>query len=362
MRERSCLMNVIKKLEDKRWRLVMQPPNGLKIVDLFCGAGIGAVGFLLAGYEIIFAIDNKKYAVDNYNRNIPGNHAILGDVRHLNSSDIPKGDVYVGGFPCTPYSQGGNGKGVNDEKYGDLAYHFFRLVKESQPKAFIIENVNGMLHKKHKSFFDEFLTLFSDANYNVSWKLINTWDYGVPQLRKRVFIVGIHKLLQTTFIFPDPIPLKNRKTLFDAISDLPNPDKYPKEELDKIILNQKEYYNGGFSSRYVSRNRQKQWNEPSFTIVSQARQLPLYPEPPNYDIRKMDEYNIDPPRRFTVRECLRIQTVPDTFSFSDDTPLLKQYERCSGIPTLMAYKLGISLEKQLKESLEKQLKEKKQEL
>ncbi|WP_405169440.1 DNA cytosine methyltransferase [Paenibacillus sp. FSL H3-0286] len=317
-----------------------QASNGLKMIDLFCGAGVGAVGFKLAGYDIVDALDNKKYAVDTYNKNI-GKHARVVDIRKINGCDLPKTDVIVGGFPCKPFSEGGAQRGVKDKVNGDLGKHFLRLIKESKPKAFIVENVKGLTFKKHEEFLNHLLRSFEELEYDVSWKLINCYEYGVPQERERVFIVGMHKSLNKTFRFPDPIPEDERKHLIDAIGDLP----FPKENHN--MSNHKEYYDGGFSPRYTSRNRQRQWNEPSFTIVSTARQLPLHPSPANYDIRKMEEYECKAPRRFTVRECLRIQTVPDCFSFDDDIELDKQYERCSGIPSLFAYILGKSLALQI---------------
>jgi len=317
--------------------------NGLTVVDFFCGAGIGAVGFKLAGFNIIDAFDNKDYAVNSYNRNI-GNHARIADVRKLQGSDVPDADIYVGGFPCTPFSLAGSGKGKEDSKNGDLGYHFFRLVKENRPNAFIIENVKGMISKKHKPFFDELVEGFESEGYTVSWELLNCYDHGVAQLRERVFIVGIKNEFGVHFQFPAPVDSMQKTTLRDALSGLPQPSS------NHSVANHTRYYDGGFSPRYTSRNRQKQWNEPSFTIVASDRQLPLYPEPANFDIRRMDEYTTDPPRRFTVRECLRIQSVPDWFSFSDDIPLTKQYERCSGIPSLIAYKLSDKLANYLRSS------------
>lgn len=403
------------------------PKNGLSMIDLFCGAGVGATGFLLAGYDIRYAIDNQKYAVNTYNQNI-GNHAVLGDIRKVKSEDIPDCDVITGGFPCTPFSVAGKGDGVKDKDKGDLGYHFYRIIKEKQPKAFLMENVAGLLSKKHKAFFEELMQLFDEAGYNVSWQLVNTWEQGVPQLRKRVIAVGIRKDLKKTFVFPEPIPEEERTNIRYAIGDLPDPDgvnnhkgygirkdeapfvdkvppggnwrNIPEEDqkqflgkafysgggrtgfLRKVkfdnpawtltscmngknnaqivdnrdkynspeIKNQNVYYEGDFSPRYKSRNRQKQWDEPSFTIVSQARQLPLYPEPANYDIRKEDTYEIAPPRRFTVRECLRLQTVPDWFYFGDDVSLAHQYERCSGIPSLVSYNYSVALAELLKET------------
>lgn len=397
--------------QDERWGMKRREKNGLKVVDLFSGAGIGAVGILEAGYEIVYAIDNKKYAVDTYNQNI-GNHAVLGDIRKLSATDLPDADLYTGGFPCQPFSLGGKGEGEKDKKQGDLAKHFHRLVKEGKPKAFLIENVGGILTKNHKEFFLQLMQLFRELGYKVSWEYLNCYDYGVPQLRKRVFAIGIREDIEGEFKFPEKVSEEQRTTIRDAIGDLPEPDgvenhegygirndeqpfvdKIPaggnwrdlededqkiflgkayysgggrtgflrKVKFDKpaftitsqmkgknnaqIVDNQDKYHDGGFSPRYKSRNRQKQWDEPSFTIVSQARQLPLHPEPPHYDIREMDINEFPPPRRFTVRECLRLQTVPDWFYFSKEISLAKQYERCSGIPSLMSYKLGIEIEK-----------------
>lgn len=413
-------------LTEERWGMIELPNNELSMTDLFCGAGVGASGFKLAGFDIRYAIDNQKYAVNTYNQNI-GNHAIVGDIRKLKSNEVPDTDVIAGGFPCTSFSVAGKGEGVNDKEKGDLGYHFYRVIKEKQPKAFLMENVAGLLTKKHKGFFDELMQLFDDAGYSVSWKLINTWEYGVPQLRKRVFAIGIRKDLDKIFVFPEPIPEEKRRTIRDAIGDLPDPDglnnhkgygirkdelpfvdkvppggnwrDIPEEDQEKFlgkafysgggrtgflrkvkfdnpawtltscmngknnaqivdnrdkyriddVKNQEDYYKGDYSPRYKSRNRQKQWDEPSFTIVSSARQLPLYPEPANYDIREMDMYEVAPPRRFTVRECLRLQTVPDWFSFSNEVSLSHQYERCSGIPSLIAYEFGVELAKLLKE-------------
>ncbi|MFF2531510.1 DNA cytosine methyltransferase [Brevibacillus sp. NPDC058079] len=415
-------MKKIRELSELRWNMVQRDQNGLTMIDLFCGAGVGASGFLLAGYQTIYAIDNQKYAVNTYNRNI-GEHAFCLDIRKVCSNDIPWADVITGGFPCQPFSFSGSGKGESDKEKGDLGYHFYRIIRDKQPKAFIMENVDGIVSKNHITFFKKLMRMFEEAGYDVNFpttkkgepSAINCCEYGVPQLRKRVFVVGIRKDLKKKFTFPKPVPIEERRNIRYAIGDLPDPDGennhygygIRKDELpfvDKvppggnwrdlpvedqiaflgkayysgggrtgflrkvlfdhpaftitstmngknnaqIVDNQDKYYNGGYSSRYMSRNRQKQWDEPSFTIVSQARQLPLHPEPANYDIRVMNVRNCPPPRRFTVRECLRLQTVPDWFSFEDDVSLSHQYERCSGIPSLMAYKLGIALESTLR--------------
>ncbi|KXY51465.1 DNA methyltransferase [Bacillus cereus] len=418
------------KMNEMRWGMEARPQNGLICVDLFCGAGVGACGVKLAGYHMAYAVDNNPYAVKTYNKMI-GPHAVLSDIRKINPNDIPDHDFMIATPVCKSFSVAGKGDGFENKDFGDLPHEFLRILKAKKPKAFLFENVNGMVNKKNRPGFEAFVKEIENSSYNVTWKLVDCYEYGIPQHRKRVFMVGIRSDLGKTFEFPEIVSKSERKTIRDAIGDLPNPDKvmnslkdiqYEAQEQSsvhnhvgygirndgkefvhkipvggnwkalneedarkfmgrafesgggrtgflrkvsfdqpaytitslmngknnaQIIDNQDKYYEGGFSPRYVSRNRQKQWNEASYTIVSEARQLPLYPEPANYDIRKMDTYDVLPPRRFTVRECLRLQTVPDWFSFAEDVPLNKQYERCSGIPSLMAYKLAIEIEKYL---------------
>lgn len=310
--------------------------NGFTMVDLFCGAGIGAYGFKKAGFNIIYALDSVQYAVDTYNKNI-GNHAHCINIKKMDLNDIPYADIFTGGFPCQPFSLGGIGEGENDKKAGDLGEYFLKAVQLKKPKAFIIENVKGITTKKHMPFFMKLISAFEDSGYHVSYKVTDCYEYGVPQVRERVFIIGTRKDIGEMFIFPETLPKEERLHLIDAIGDLPDPHS------KHNFKNHFNYYDGGFSPRFMSRNRQRQWNEPSFTICSTARQLPLHPEPANYDIRVRDINTDKPPRRFTVRESLRIQTVPDDFYFDDSISYEKQQTRTSGIPSLIAYKLSKEL-------------------
>lgn len=314
-----------------RWNINQQESNGLRVVDLFCGAGVGACGIKMAGFDIVWSVDNDKYAVKTYQRNI-GNHVVCKNIKDVKSNEIPKHDIMVATPVCKSFSVAGNKKGFDDSKNGDLTFHFTRLLKECMPKAFLFENVPGMVSSSNKETFLQVVNEIEEYGYKIKWKVINCFNYGVPQERKRLFLVGIRKDIKKEFNFPEETI--DRKNIFYAIGDIKN---------NKNIPNNKDVLELGYSSRYMSRNRQRQWNEPSFTIVSEVRHLPLYPEPPNYDIRVENINEKKPPRRFTVRECLRLQTVPDWFKFEDDIPLKKQYERCSGIPSLIAYKLMICI-------------------
>jgi len=343
--------------------------NGLTMVDLFCGAGVGAMGFKYAGYDIIDGIDNMPYAVDTYNINV-GEHARLGDIKMIPSSDIPYADVYVSTPPCKSFSAHGKNLGRDDPENGSLFEHTIRIIQDNQPKAFIIENVKGLTYKKHSDFFEWVIKEFAESGYRVSWKLSDCYEYGVPQKRDRVFIVGVRKDIGGFFDFP--FPDGQLRTVRDAIGDLPEPCDSIKNHhgygvrpdeapfVDKIPIggnwkdlceeDQKTFMKGGYKNRHKGGNtgflRKISMDEPAKTITSQMKgksnaQL--------LDLKdKFGDTHESQSRRFTVRECLRLQTVPDEFYFPEDIALAKQYERCSGIPSLVAYKLGVELAKMLK--------------
>lgn len=371
--------------------------NNLKVVDLFCGAGVGACGIKLAGFDIIWGIDNNKFAVSTYNDNI-GNHAICGDVKKLNPNDIPEHDIMIATPTCKSFSWAGTGLGFEHEEHGDLIFHFFRLLEAKKPKAFLFENVDGMLSKKNKPTFLKFIDDIKNIGYKVTWKVVDCYDYGVPQHRKRVFAIGIRSDIKKEFNFPNEAEYK--ATIRDAIGDLPEPNIVMNSEKDiqfincnkseisnhigygirkderpfvekisiggnwrdlsqedaKVFLG-RAYYNGGGRTGFL---RKVSFDKPSHTITStmlgknnaqildiRDKYLDLNSENFNYKENFNDTSVKCINRRFTVRECLRLQTVPDWFSFNEEVSLTKQYERCSGIPSLMAYKLMIEIEKVL---------------
>lgn len=307
---------------------ILQSSN-LTAVDLFCGAGIGAYGIKKAGYEILFGIDNDKFAVDTYNLNI-GNHAICQDIRKLKSSDVPKHDLLIATPVCKPFSVCGARRLTADEKYGDLLAETLRLFSDCKPKAFFFENVAGLVMDKSLPIFLEFVEQIQDLGYCVYWNTFNCWDYGVPQERIRVFLVAIRLDIPNEFIWPDVV--KYKPVMRDAFYDLK----------DKTILDVKNHNTDlikHFDNAMVVKHRQRGWDEPAFTVLSDADSQQYYPEPTITDWKDFEHM----PRRLSVREHLRLQTVGDDFYFSDSIPLREQYIRCSGVPSLMSYKIGVSI-------------------
>lgn len=304
--------------------------NGLIACDLFCGAGIGAYGIKHAGYDILFGVDNDKYAVDTYNLNI-GNHAICEDVRKLKADDIPKHDLMIATPVCKPFSVCGVRKLTDDEKYGDLLAETIRLFSTCKPKALFFENVGGIVMGDSLAIFKEFVYQLESYGYHSYWDLINCFDLGVPQERLRVFMVCIRDDIPNKFIPPSKL-IFGKKVQRDAFYDL-------KDKTIADIKNHNTDYIKHFNNEMVVKHRQRVWDEPAMTVISDADSPQYYPEPKIIDWKDFDNL----PRRLSVREHLRLQTVGDDFYFDDTIPIREQYIRCSGVPSLVSYKYGIAI-------------------
>lgn len=311
------------------------PPNGLTVAEFFCGGGLMAVGLKAAGYDITFANDFDKRAVEAYTHNL-GDYVVCGDITSDEiQAQIPDADVYAGGPPCQDYSIAGDGEGEEGER-GKLVWTYLGRIERGQPKAFVFENVKGLITKKHRHTFDALLTRFEEIGYNVSWKLINAWDYGVAQKRERVFIVGIRKDLGITFEFPEPRAEDYRtQVLRDVIGDLPEPDA----QSNGLYWSPKREYT------YDQANRVQSMDGASNTIPAHHNSgQPIHPT--------------QAPRRFTVRECLRIQSVPDSYVLPDSISLSAQYRIVgNGVASRVSYLIGVALAEQLNGVLAQSLSE-----
>lgn len=313
--------------------------NGLNLVDLFCGAGVGAYGFKRSGFNILWGVDNDPDAVRTYNINI-GNHAICKDIRTVNRCDIPVEDVdvLVATPVCKPFSVSGARRLTNDEKYGDLLAETIRVFQECKPKALFFENVFGIVIGESLPTFLDFVSLIEGSGYVTYWNVRDVWELGVPQKRERLFLVAIRDDIPYEFIPPKAM-LFGRTTQRDAIWDLRDKtiDDVPNHNAD----NRSHY-------KFRVNVRQTPWEEPSLTVMSHRDSVLLYPEPtvpfPDNDYVNRYEFAVNNNiRHMSVREHLRLQTVGDDFYFPSDISLGEQYNRCSGVPSLVAYKYGVAI-------------------
>ena len=290
----------------------------LKVASFFAGAGGLDLGFEKAGFDLIYANEYDKVIWDTYRKNHPHTDLDTRSIVDVESSEVPDCDGVIGGPPCQSWSEAGNRTGIDDHR-GQLFFEFIRILKDKKPKFFLAENVSGMLAPRHKHALDNIKDTFKEAGYDLHFKLLNAVDYGVAQDRKRVIFIGFRSDLNVEYSFPEPI--KPRKNLHDCIGDLDGlavpANGKSKPNPDAKILNH-EYMTGSFSSIFMSRNRVRSWEEPSFTIQAGGRHAPIHPSAPKmnkletnlFEFIEGHEY-----RRLSIRECARIQGFPDDFEF-----------------------------------------------
>jgi len=300
----------------------------MKISSFFTGAGGLDLGFKRSGAQILYANEFDKSIWPTFERNFTKKSNTFLDKRSItdvNAEDVPDCDGIIGGPPCQSWSEAGALRGIEDKR-GQLFFDFIRILKAKKPKFFLAENVSGMLAARHSEALENIIKLFEKSGYNVTYKLLNTSDFGVPQDRKRVIFVGYRKDLKIKYVHPESTTssFDEKLTLKDAIWDLrksalPGKEKN-KSNLYKCKVPNHEYMIGGFSTIYMSRNRVRGWDEQSFTIQAGGRHAPIHPQAPkmlsiekNKRIFVPEKENLY--RRLSVRECARIQTFPDNFIF-----------------------------------------------
>jgi DNA (cytosine-5)-methyltransferase 1 len=336
----------------KIWITLPKPPTKvgigivdfMKVVSLFAGCGGLDLGLIKAGHKIVHASDIDKDCCETYNKNF--NHkAICLDVKELKGSDLPNYDLLVGGFPCQGFSVANIYRSVNDKR-NELYVEIVRLLRETNPKFFIAENVPGILSlekgKVVELIHEEFQNVGTEkgnSGYEVRIKLLNASDYGVAQNRKRVIFFGVSKVFSEEQrkmmfeLFPPPtshgterIP---KKTLRDAIGDLPEPNS----EEGKTILNHITTSHAVKINGYIG-NRKLNWDAPGPTMVGRGGGTggPVIAVHPNLK------------RRLSVRETARIQSFPDNFEFIGSKS--SQYRQIgNAVAVEFAYNLGLMLKK-----------------
>ena len=342
-------------------------PDKWNLLSLFSGCGGLDLGFELAGLkavmgeEVMEASFKDKKIFDEARETYANN---AGKYIYMDKSDIrkiksfPKADIVLGGFPCPGFSEAG--PRLVDDKRNFLYLHFIRCLMQSKPKIFVAENVKGMMTLGKGEVFKQIVEDFAAAGYKIYHKLLNSADYGVPQIRERVILVGVRNDIEYEYVFPAVTHgygitgLKEVVTLRDAIGDLEDEPG--------------DYFTGSYSTIFMSRNRKKLWSQPSFTIQASGRQAPIHPsgEPmvhvgkDKYIFSDGEENN----RRLSVKEIARIQTFPDWYEFSRGKSDKKSHNSklnlvYKQIGNAVPVRLALAVAEPIAEFVKKQLEEDK---
>ena len=290
----------------------MSKMNKYQVISLFSGCGgldlgiEGGFDFLEKHYsknpfKIIWANDINEKATKTQELNFQDINVITGDIVQIlkNDNNLPKSaDIVLGGFPCQDFSLAGKRKGLSVER-GKLYQSMAKVIKIIKPKIFLAENVKGLISWENGLAIKTITEDFSKLGYRVEYKLLNTADFGVPQLRERVIIIGIRNDIKTKFEWLKPTHSQTNKnlpswlTIKDAIFDLEDEEKH--QSLPNYGYSKAKLYQG------------KQGN----TITKADKPAPTMRAEHHGNI----EFHYKLPRRLSVREAARIQTFPDNFVF-----------------------------------------------
>ena len=272
----------------------------MKIVSLFSGAGGLDLGLIKAGHEVIWANDIDFDSCETYKLNI-GDHIICEDITKIKLEEIPDCDIVIGGFPCQGFSQANLLRGTDDER-NILYKQFYRIIKGKKPEYFIAENVRGILSLDNGNAIKKIVKDFSDAGYRVKYQSFNTADYGVPQTRIRILIVGTRKDLPNEMDFQFPEPTHDKASWVSISNAL---KKIPEPESSSSKLKNHVYSKYKITNRNFTGHRETDPDKPSPTILARGNGkggVCAIQHPKNH-------------RRMSVRESAIIQTFPIDFEF-----------------------------------------------
>lgn len=327
--------------------------NKLTVCSFFSGGGLLDLGFK-DDFNIIWANEFNPEAAKSYQLNI-GNHIVIDDINEIakDMSTIPNADIYIGGPPCIDFSSNGANrgeKGVN----GQLTWTYIDIIKAKKPKAFVMENVVG-LAQKHKVTLEKLKHSFNESGYDVQVETLNSAEFGTPQQRKRVFIVGFRNDLGTSFVFPNGNT--HFVTVKDAFKGLSSPQTI--KARDKVLGNIpnhtatwtnpsperiKDLHINPRPNQRVGLKR-LDWDKPSYTLTAHIAK----------DGREF--LHPDEDRRISVRESLRLMGVPDSYIIPSEIPLNQQYTLVgNGVTYQVAKALATAVNLQLTNAMKHNLK------
>ena len=341
----------------------------MKVISLFSGIGGLDLGFELAGHKTVFANDIMAVACETFSKyfnkfrrteiltpesynelyakgKLPQLPVVCGDIADI--ENFPEGDIVTGGFPCQGFSM--IGTRLETDPRNRLYLQFSRVVDNANPKFFVAENVRGLLQLYKGKVFEAIKEEFRSTGklgYKVQSKLLNAKHYGAAQDRERVIIIGVRQDLDFDYKYPDPT--HGPPEFFGDDYNGQKPIKTLRKEIGRFAPpKEHEIYNGKFSPLYMSRNRKRGWDSPSFTIQANAMHVPLHPSSCRMVKVETDKFVFEPEqgdyRRLTPKECLAIQSFPRDFIKKVQGSIQQQYTQIgNAVPPKLAYAIANKL-------------------
>lgn len=306
------------------------PKRKFNSLELFAGAGGLALALEEAGFNDVGLVEVDHHAADTLRLNRPNWNVIEKDITDITSSKngiydyIPRDteiDLLSGGYPCQAFSYAGKKMGLDDTR-GTLFYHYAKIMEQTKPKMFLVENVKGLTTHDHGRTLKTMIKVFENLGYKTTYKVLNAWDFGVAEKRQRMILIGIRDDLNITYQYPESH--KYKPVLRDVLQNVPNSVGQRYSPAKKAIMNLipaggywrdlpegiakkymgKSYYSGGGRTGMA---RRLSWDEPSLTLTTSPSQ------------KQTERCHPSETRPFTTREYARIQSFPDEWKFSGGT-------------------------------------------
>lgn len=319
--------------------------DDLKIVELFAGVGGFTLGFKNAGgFKTVYANDFDKWCKKTYDGYFGEGSLDLRDVQTIDADELPECDILTAGFPCQPFSKIGKLHGFADAR-GTLFWDVLRILKAKRPKAFVLENVANLVNHDGGNTFKVIREgLENELGYNVHYQVLNTKDYGVPQDRKRIYMVGFRE--DVPFSFPKPVKLET--FVADILEKEPVHDFYfmSQKYMDGLEKHKARHAAKGHGFGY--RILDPSGISTTCVVGNMGRERNLIQDLPRPGAvnRTGSPLNIKGIRKLTVREYARLQGFPDDYNFSDKvTVAYKQIGNAVSVPVAEA------VAKEIKKSL-----------
>lgn len=330
--------------------------NELNYIDLFSGAGGMSLGFDQVGFKNVFSIDIEPRFCETYKTNFPNHNLIQKDISKFSNEEIKslignkKIDVVIGGPPCQGFSMAGNiGRKFIDDSRNQLFKEFARVVEIVQPKYFVMENVARLFTHNKGETKKEIIELFKKMNYNVDCKVVNTADFGIPQVRNRVLFIG--NRISNNIVFPTktiekPISIK------EAIDKLPKlksgekskiPNHISMKHSEQMLEKMKYVSDGGNRNEIPELIRPKSGDVRKYIRYKSTEPAVCV----TGDMRKIFHYSQN--RALTVRELATIQTFPLDFIFKGST-ISQQQQVGNSVPPILAKEIALTIIKMMKDN------------
>lgn len=294
-----------------------------KFIDLFAGIGGIRIAFEKQGGTCVFTSEWDKFAKQTYETNF--GEIPFGDITKIHEEDIPKHDILLAGFPCQPFSHAGLKRGFNDIR-GTLFFDIARILKTRRPKMVLLENVKGFKNHDKGNTFKVVRQVLEDLGYEVHFQILNARDFGVPQNRERIYIVGIDRKRTLQIPFKFPSPLNNQTKVGDILENKVDPkytisDKLWKGHKRRLREHRAKGNGFGYSlfdsdSPYTSTISARYYKDGSEILINQRGKNP---------------------RKLTPREAARLQGFPENFKIPvSDAQAYRQFGNSVAVPVVSA--------------------------